>query len=130
MYKNHTYYYTCPYCGANLDPGEKCDCPGVSPTVTEKCDALEEIKMSLAHEAMGFICIEDISRHPEAHNIVVYNFNLNPQERLSEFKRIMENRFNHKFTKKELNSLLEYTPQRADELIQLIRSYIFDSDLT
>lgn len=21
------YYWTCPYCGANLDPGEKCDCP-------------------------------------------------------------------------------------------------------
>lgn len=20
------YYDTCPYCGANLDPGEKCDC--------------------------------------------------------------------------------------------------------
>ena len=21
-----TYYWTCPYCGANLDPGESCDC--------------------------------------------------------------------------------------------------------
>lgn len=20
------YYWTCPYCGANLDPGERCDC--------------------------------------------------------------------------------------------------------
>lgn len=20
------YYWTCPYCGANLDPGEKCSC--------------------------------------------------------------------------------------------------------
>lgn len=20
------YNWTCPYCGANLDPGEKCDC--------------------------------------------------------------------------------------------------------
>lgn len=20
------YYGTCPFCGANLDPGEKCDC--------------------------------------------------------------------------------------------------------
>ena len=19
-------YWTCPYCGANLDPGERCDC--------------------------------------------------------------------------------------------------------
>ncbi len=21
-----TFYHTCTYCGANLDPGEKCDC--------------------------------------------------------------------------------------------------------
>ena len=21
-----TYYHTCPYCGAHLDPGERCDC--------------------------------------------------------------------------------------------------------
>ena len=20
------YYWTCPHCGANLDPGERCDC--------------------------------------------------------------------------------------------------------
>ena len=27
MYKSkNTYYWTCPYCGANLDPGEPCDC--------------------------------------------------------------------------------------------------------
>lgn len=25
MFKN-PYYWTCPYCGANLDPGERCDC--------------------------------------------------------------------------------------------------------
>ena len=24
-------YNTCPYCGANLDPGERCDCPRASP---------------------------------------------------------------------------------------------------
>lgn len=22
-----SYFRTCPYCGANLDPGEICDCP-------------------------------------------------------------------------------------------------------
>lgn len=22
----HTYYRTCPECGANLDPGEPCEC--------------------------------------------------------------------------------------------------------
>ncbi len=24
--KQHLYYHTCPCCGANLDPGERCDC--------------------------------------------------------------------------------------------------------
>lgn len=24
--EKHTYYHTCPKCGANLDPGETCDC--------------------------------------------------------------------------------------------------------
>lgn len=23
---SETFYWTCPYCGANLDPGESCDC--------------------------------------------------------------------------------------------------------
>lgn len=23
---SRTYYHTCPVCGANLDPGERCDC--------------------------------------------------------------------------------------------------------
>lgn len=27
----HTYFTTCPYCGAHLDPGERCDCPRTSP---------------------------------------------------------------------------------------------------
>lgn len=21
-----TYYHVCPYCGCNIDPGERCDC--------------------------------------------------------------------------------------------------------
>lgn len=26
VYKKYKYYRVCPYCGARLDPGEKCDC--------------------------------------------------------------------------------------------------------
>lgn len=40
-----SYYYTCPLCGANLDPGERCtDChekevaPGVRSTEGNKVD--------------------------------------------------------------------------------------------
>lgn len=24
----NTYFVTCPFCGSNLDPGERCDCEG------------------------------------------------------------------------------------------------------
>ena len=42
---HNPYYWTCPYCGANLDPGESCDCPDstvdtdysdVKPTICKK----------------------------------------------------------------------------------------------
>ena len=26
MSKRNLYYHPCPYCGANLDPGERCEC--------------------------------------------------------------------------------------------------------
>lgn len=26
LYVSKQYYWTCPYCGSNLDPGESCDC--------------------------------------------------------------------------------------------------------
>lgn len=31
-----SYYVTCPNCGANLDPGEKCDCTKQLNTEEEK----------------------------------------------------------------------------------------------
>ena len=39
------YYWTCPYCGANLDPGEKCDCDearkdrGEKKVIKESCNS-------------------------------------------------------------------------------------------
>lgn len=32
-----TDYWTCPYCGSNLDPGERCDC-GMQPFTTSELD--------------------------------------------------------------------------------------------
>ena len=47
MYQKNPYYHTCPLCGANLDPGEKCDCEShreekqpESGNVTEKCNKI------------------------------------------------------------------------------------------
>ena len=33
-----TYYHTCPDCGANLDPGEKCDCQTVKNNITKEAN--------------------------------------------------------------------------------------------
>lgn len=77
------------------------------------------------YDVFGFICLEDITNMREEMNIVVYNFELNPNERISEFKRIMEERFNHQFTQEELEATLSYTPQTAVDLIKLIRKYIY-----
>lgn len=77
------------------------------------------------YDVFGFICLEDITNMREEMNIVVYNFELNPSERISEFKRIMEERFSHRFTQEELEATLSYTPQTAFDLIKLIRKYIY-----
>ena len=77
------------------------------------------------YDVFGFICLEDITNMREEMNIVVYNFELNPNERISEFKRIMEERFSHRFTQEELEATLSYTPQTAVDLIKLIRKYIY-----
>lgn len=39
MYESekHTYYHTCPYCGANLDPQEQCDCQ----KITEQSEGIQ-----------------------------------------------------------------------------------------
>lgn len=31
------FYYTCPFCGASLDPGEQCDCQ-LPPEKADKCE--------------------------------------------------------------------------------------------
>lgn len=33
-----SFYKTCPYCGANLDPGESCDCKENTPVCAANTD--------------------------------------------------------------------------------------------
>jgi len=33
----YTYYRTCPECGANLDPGEHCDCQTLKEEEKHQC---------------------------------------------------------------------------------------------
>lgn len=36
----NTYFVTCPFCGSNLDPGERCDCEGVEKYVEVQSQAV------------------------------------------------------------------------------------------
>lgn len=42
-------YNTCPYCGANLDPGERCDCPRASPGGCKKCTHAKSAPVQIVH---------------------------------------------------------------------------------
>lgn len=45
MCGTHPYYWTCPYCGSNLDPGERCDCRDEkSVTIKEIPDNVDNYK--------------------------------------------------------------------------------------
>lgn len=35
--KKHNYYHTCHHCGANLDPGEQCDCLVKKQQLQDRC---------------------------------------------------------------------------------------------
>ena len=51
--KKSSYYWTCPHCGANLDPGEKCDCRQVSLKDTDNYKSVErgdDNNVSTSHE--------------------------------------------------------------------------------
>jgi hypothetical protein len=38
------YYNTCPHCNANLDPGEKCDCPKAKALAPKPAKEISERK--------------------------------------------------------------------------------------
>lgn len=58
MNEQRTYYHTCKLCGANLDPGESCDCQKekddtklVTTNVTEKSEPIKEKENNNDHLA-------------------------------------------------------------------------------
>lgn len=38
------YYHTCPYCGANLDPDERCDCLSRIRGKAPKWSAIDDVR--------------------------------------------------------------------------------------
>lgn len=42
-------YNTCPYCGANLDPGERCDCPRAAPGGCKSCTSAKSAPVQIVY---------------------------------------------------------------------------------
>lgn len=54
--KKSSYYWTCPHCGANLDPGEKCDCRQTELKDTDNYKSVErgdDKNVSSKHESQN-----------------------------------------------------------------------------
>lgn len=65
--------YTCPYCHANLDPGEKCDCDGKAQEAPVKVVAIVDESSSMTVDE----CLERILRElSEARKEIVYGEHL------------------------------------------------------
>jgi len=49
------YYWTCPDCGSNLDPGERCDCKSIAAVTANSIqDAISVLPGAVAFPAPGF----------------------------------------------------------------------------
>ena len=51
------YYHTCPYCGANLDPGEKCDCGDVETCSLDTVALLLIIALCIAADFLASLSL-------------------------------------------------------------------------
>ena len=49
----NTYYRTCRFCGANLDPGERCDCRFDEPVPTHDQEAYKDAEFAAIAEALA-----------------------------------------------------------------------------
>ncbi len=51
--ERHEYYWTCPYCGSNLDPGERCDCRDEKKTPDKTSNVVDNYKSVRGGEDNG-----------------------------------------------------------------------------
>ena len=54
-----TYYHTCPRCGANLDPGERCDCKQEMPPRVQRTPRAADGKTQISNRNFTALSITD-----------------------------------------------------------------------
>ncbi len=58
----HAYYHTCPICGANLDPGERCDCEVPVSAPVAKQVSISSLQAAAARGRVSFALTRAKSR--------------------------------------------------------------------
>jgi 5-methylcytosine-specific restriction endonuclease McrBC regulatory subunit McrC len=127
--KQHTYYYTCPYCGANLDPGETCDCQKITEQSDDTINEKENLSMNIRGEndVLPFVTLEDITKMKKDMNYVIWNYKFPMEKRIAEFKKIMSKISSHEFGDNEIEYLAECKdPTSGSEFIRRTRKILFD----
>lgn len=137
MYKE-TYYWTCPKCHANLDPGEKCDCDqpinikdtidysDVKPLIYKKENIKEDIQMKAhplsVNNSNGFVSVSDITGVFVEHNKVLFNPLLPRVIRMEYLQKVTFEYFHFTFTPEQLSHLVDdYGMATCDEFIDEFR---------
>ena len=54
------YYNTCPHCGCNLDPGERCDCLKEQNRKERSCS--ERLRKQITEECTGQMVFQEADR--------------------------------------------------------------------
>ena len=60
--RNRPYYHTCPVCGANLDPGERCDCNAYVPASIPEQEVTTSLQAAVTHGRFSFVPAQPKSR--------------------------------------------------------------------
>ena len=79
------YFYTCPNCGCNLDPGEKCGCKSEAANREDRIDEALKRRFYLKHEMVLFDGNERIEMALKFINDVGIEYDRN---RLIEYSRV------------------------------------------
>lgn len=135
MYEsNNQYYHTCPLCGANLDPGESCDCcrsqrdPGNYHDVNRPRKWYDPVSHHVLTipEGTPFVCLSDLINDFVPHNKVIYNPKLPYRARRAMLYNIAAEEFHVTLSAEELTQLCQYSEANAREFVEAFKKCILN----
>lgn len=125
--KKETYYWTCPYCKANLDPGETCDCrkePADNYKSVQEGGESKMFKNDLKNQT--FVCLDDIVGYPVEMNTVIYNPTKDTVAyRIDLLYNTIKEAFGIELTSAQLTHLTLYQSHQLEEFKKELQDIIY-----